>query len=149
MTAASCFSCAQAEAADPPPRDRVLATEHWLAAHAFDSSLPGWLVLYPRRHLLSLADLTAAEAAELGPVLADLSRALEQVTGCVKTYLMQFSEAAGFAHLHLHLVPRMPDQPEDERGPRVFSRLGQDPQSRVPVAEMDRLATALRSAVAR
>lgn len=49
-----------------------------------------------------------------------MSKALDQVTGCVKTYLMQFSEAEGYSHLHLHLVPRMPDHPEHARGPSVF-----------------------------
>lgn len=33
---------------------------------------------------------------------------------------MLFAEADGFAHLHVHLVPRMPDQPDDRRGPDVF-----------------------------
>lgn len=49
-----------------------------------------------------------------------MSKALDQVTGCVKTYLMQFFEAEGYSHLRLHLVPRMPDHPEHARGPSVF-----------------------------
>ena len=56
-------------------------------------------------------------ADDLGGLVRSLGTALEAVTGCVKTYLMQFSEAEGFSHLHLHLVPRLPDHPEDARGP--------------------------------
>ena len=44
---------------------------------------------------------------------------------------MQFSEAEGFEHLHVHLVPRMVDQPADRTGPRVFGYLGADESSRV------------------
>jgi diadenosine tetraphosphate (Ap4A) HIT family hydrolase len=73
--------------------------------------------------------------------------ALESVTGCVKTYLMQFSEAEGFSHLHLHLVPRMADQPESARGPRVFTYLGADEHRRVAEAERDAIALRLRAAL--
>ena len=93
------------------------------AAHAFNSTLPGWLVLLPRRHVTSIAELTPAEAAELGPLLHRLSQALQAAVGCTKTYVMQFAEADGFSHVHFHLVPRMPDLPADHRGPRVFHYL--------------------------
>ncbi len=124
-------------------------TGWWRVAHAFDSSLPGWLVVLPRRHLESMAELDSAEAAELGPLLADLGRALEDVTGCTKTYVMLFAEAEGFAHLHLHVVPRMPDAPAEEVGPGIFSRLGRPDAERVPGTEMNRLARALRAAAGR
>ncbi len=149
MTAAGCWSCEQEATPDPAPRERVLVTDHWRVAHAFDTSLPGWLVVLPRRHLLSLSELEPAAAAELGPLLTDLTAALEQVTGCVKTYVILLAEAEGFAHLHLHVVPRMPDQPAEERGPRIFARLGRPEAERVPVADMDRLAVAVAAAVAR
>jgi len=148
VTAPGCLSCQQEEQTDLPPRERVVVTAHWRVAHAFDSSLPGWLVVLPRRHLLSLSGLEPAAAAELGPLLAGLTRALEQVTGCVKTYVLLLAEAEGFAHLHLHVVPRMPDQPASERGARVFARLGRPEAERVPAAERDRLALAVGAAVA-
>jgi diadenosine tetraphosphate (Ap4A) HIT family hydrolase len=79
--------------------------------------------------------------------LRGLSAALEIVTGCVKTYLMQFSEAEGFSHVHLHLVPRMADQPEDARGPRVFGYLTENRDQWIPESERDALARALRAAL--
>ncbi|MEO5743215.1 MAG: hypothetical protein ABIQ53_01325 [Terracoccus sp.] len=42
---------------------------------------------------------------EVGGLVHRLSSALGQVTGCVKTYLMKFSEAEGFAHPHVRVVP--------------------------------------------
>jgi diadenosine tetraphosphate (Ap4A) HIT family hydrolase len=104
------------------------------------------LVVVPTRHVLTFADLAPEAADELGGLVRRLSRALEQVTGCVKTYLMQFSEADGFSHLHLHLVPRLADQPEDARGPRVFAYLTGDADRALPPDRCDELALALRAA---
>jgi diadenosine tetraphosphate (Ap4A) HIT family hydrolase len=70
-----------------------------------------------------------------GGLVRRLGAALEAVTGCVKTYLMQFSEAEGFSHLHLHLVPRLPDHPDDARGPRVFADMTDDQAQWLPATE--------------
>jgi diadenosine tetraphosphate (Ap4A) HIT family hydrolase len=142
-----CFSCDQQSAASLPPREDVMHTEHWRVAHAFNSTLPGWLVLLPTRHVTSFTELSTDAADELGGLVRRLGVALEAVTGCVKTYLMQFSEAEGFSHLHLHLVPRSPDQPEDARGPRIFVYLTDDPTSGLSEDERDAVALSLRAAL--
>jgi diadenosine tetraphosphate (Ap4A) HIT family hydrolase len=144
-TAEGCLSCRQTAAASLPARDRIVRTENWRAVHAFDSNLPGWLVLVPTRHVTALDELAAAEVVELGPLLRDLSAALRSVVGCAKTYVMLFAEAEGFAHVHFHVVPRMPEQPDDLRGPGIFARLGQPDGVRVSDAEMDRIAEGLRA----
>lgn len=140
-----CYACDQNRRWEAlPPRERVAADEWWRVAHAFDTRLPGWLVLLPWRHVTAVADLTDDEAARLGVWQVRLSRALHAVTGCVKTYVVQFAEAAGFAHVHFHVVPRGPDLPADERGPRVFALIGVDLAERVPATEMDAVAVAVR-----
>lgn len=141
----SCFACTQQTAGSLPPREDVVHTDHWRVAHAFNSVLPGWLVLLPTRHIESFTELTPEAADELGGLVRRLGVALEAVTGCVKTYLMQFSEAEGFAHLHLHLVPRLPDHPDEARGPRVFSYLTEDQATWLPAAERDAVALAVRA----
>ena len=146
---AGCYSCEQQGAAELPPREDVVHTDHWRVAHAFNSTLPGWLVLLPTRHVTSFTQLSPEAADELGGLVRRLGTALETATGCVKTYLMQFSEAEGFSHLHLHLVPRLPDHPEDVRGPKVFAYLTEDRASWLPPGERDSLALTLRSALAR
>src|SRR5690349_20999170 len=144
-----CFSCdQQAEGSLLPPRDDVVQTDHWRVATAFNSTLPGWLVVLPTRHVTSFTELSAEAADELGGLVRRLGLALEQVTGCVKSYLMQFSEADGFSHLHLHLVPWMADQPEDVRGPRIFGYLSGAEDTWPSDAERDAMALALREAVA-
>ncbi|MGC5305827.1 HIT family protein [Micromonospora zamorensis] len=139
-----CFTCHNNERLGSlPPRELVAADDHWRVAHAFDSALPGWLILVPRRHVTSIADLTDAEAASLGTWQVRLSRALHVVTGCSRTYVVQFAEKEGFAHVHFHVVPRMPDLPADRRGPRVFAYLGAPEEQHVDEQRRDDLAAAL------
>lgn len=139
-----CVSCAdEARLATLPPRDRIAVDDHWRVAHAFGVALPGWLVLLPRRHVTAVADLTDAEAAGLGSWQVRLSRALGTALGCPKTYVAQFAEAEGFAHVHFHVVPRMPDLPPELRGPGVFALLGRPDDEPTPAAR-DTLAAILR-----
>jgi diadenosine tetraphosphate (Ap4A) HIT family hydrolase len=142
-----CYSCEQQRTLNRPPREDVVSSAYWRAAHAFNSTLPGWLVIVPARHLLSFAELTKEEAAELGDLVRRLSVVLQEVTGCVKTYLMQFSEAEGFGHLHLHLVPRMADQPEHVRGPRIFAYLSEPESAWLSEARRDEVAIAIRERI--
>ena len=118
-----------------------------MTAHAFDTSLPGWLVLLPRRHVTSLDELDPDEAADLGRLMASTSRALREVTGASKAYDVFFAEAEGFAHLHVHLVPRMPWFTPEQLGPRVFGFLGASDADRVPYADQDALALRLRESL--
>lgn len=157
MTAAlhvpGCYACEHNAAAIDPrvggSPERVHLTQHWRLALAFDSSLPGWLVLVPRRHVEGLHELTADEAEGMGTLLRSASAALVEVTGCERTYVILFAEAEGFAHLHLHVVPRHADLPATHRGPAVFAYLGASPEDRVPEAETDALAAQLRRALGR
>ena len=142
-----CFPCDQQATAALPPREDVVHTDHWRVVHAFNSTLPGWLVVLPTRHVTSFTQLTPEAADELGGLVRRLGAALEVVTGCVKTYLMQFSEAEGFSHLHLHLVPRLADQPEDARGPRVFAYLADDEARWMSEVDRDRVSLAVREAL--
>jgi diadenosine tetraphosphate (Ap4A) HIT family hydrolase len=144
----TCLSCAGNSApADLPPRERVYVGPRWRVAHAFGTSLPGWLVMVPRRHVIALDELTAAEAADLGPLLRALTAAMRAVLGCSKTYVALFAEAEGFEHVHFHVVPRSPDLDLGLRGPRVFGHLGGDPAGQVPAEVMDQVAASVGQAL--
>ena len=144
-----CYPCRMtARIDDLPPRELIHHQSGWRLAHAFNSSLPGWLVLIPTRHVTSLAELTTAESEAMGLLMHRASVALTAVTGCSKTYLMLFAEAEGFGHLHVHIVPRMPDFTNEVKGPKVFAFLGDDESVWLPEAEQDSLALRLRSALA-
>lgn len=137
-----CYACAHA-AEDVPLRERVVRRNGWRVAIDFESGLEGWLIVLPARHVLSLDELTPEEAVELGVLLREATIALRAVTGCDKTYVMLFAEKEGFAHLHVHVVPRMPDHPADRRGPDVFA-FHRDPA--VPAERRDELARELQAA---
>ncbi|MER6558294.1 HIT family protein [Streptomyces sp. NPDC001027] len=148
MTTPDCYTCDQEEQFDGlPPRERVVHDEHWRAAHAFNTAVPGWLVLVPRRHVTAVHDLTDAEASALGMWQVRLSRALRRVTGCAKTYVVQFAEAEGFAHVHFHIVPRMADLRPEHRGPGVFELLRRPEEEWVTPDRADRTALLLRAAL--
>ena len=68
-----------------PLWDCIHRTGYWDVAHAFNTAMPGWLVLVVRRHIEAIDELTDDEAAELGPLIRDVSRALREVVGCQKT----------------------------------------------------------------
>ncbi|GAB2944911.1 hypothetical protein GCM10027280_37150 [Micromonospora polyrhachis] len=145
----SCLACENNNRIDSlPAREFVAADQHWRVAHAFDTALPGWLILVPRRHVTAIADLSDSEAANLGGWQVRISRALKAVTGCVKTYVVQFAEAEGFAHVHFHIVPRMDDLAPDRLGPNIFGLLGVTGDARVDSKRMDGLARALRTRLA-
>lgn len=145
----NCYPCTEASKDDLPPRARILRTDRWRVVHSFEGGLPGWLVLLPLRHVTNVADLDAAEAAELGPLIVDLSRALVAELGCAKTYVMQFAEAPGFGHAHFHVVPRMPDLAAELRGPRIFGALTGGPVTDpATTAAQDRLAAAITARLA-
>jgi len=130
-----------------PLCENVLRTARWRVAHAFGTTVAGWLVVVPLRHITSLAELSGDEAAELGPLLRDLTVALTAVVGCEKTYVAMFAEAV--SHVHFHVVPRMADQPAELLGPKIFDLLGSAPVDSLPDVERDRLATELAARLER
>jgi diadenosine tetraphosphate (Ap4A) HIT family hydrolase len=144
-TCATCARLARRDAGDAPNWDAIYRTPAWDVVHAFDTALPGWLVLVVRRHITAVADLDDAEAAALGPLLAAVSRALHEVVGCTKTYVVQFAESRQHRHVHVHVIPRHQDQPAEQRGPGVFRLLGVAPEERVTEARMDEIATRVRA----
>jgi diadenosine tetraphosphate (Ap4A) HIT family hydrolase len=143
----SCMTClllAQRDAGLRPPWDNIYRTQYWDVVHSYNTALPGWIVLVARRHIEAVADLSQAESVELGMLITATSQALAEVTQCVKTYVIQFAEAAEHPHVHVHIVPRMADQPADRRGPLIFGYLGVPEEDHVPEREMNRIASHLR-----
>lgn len=127
-----------------PLWDCIHRTEFWDVAHAYNTALPGWLVLIVQRHIEAIDELTEGEAAELGLLIRHVSQALREVTGCMKTYVIQFAEHEDHPHVHFHIVPRMADQPEDRRSTQVFGYLGVSQEERVSEEQMNDIAAQIR-----
>ena len=144
----NCYTCelsARRRAGDAPLWDNIYQTERWDVAHSYNTALAGWTVLVLRRHIEALDELTTAEAAELGDLIRRVSIALKMVTGCAKTYVVQFAEAAEHPHVHFHIIPRMADQPDTWRGAGIFNALGVDEDVRIGEAAMDEIGREMRA----
>jgi diadenosine tetraphosphate (Ap4A) HIT family hydrolase len=86
-------------------RDGTWVVRHHLAP----APLVGWTFVGTVRHVQGAADLTDHEAAELGPMLRRVSRAVRALTGCDRVYAIAFGQGA--PHLHVHLIPRFDAEP--------------------------------------
>ncbi len=143
-----CRTCELVERRDAgaaPAWDRIARTPGWDLVHAYDSAIEGWMVLVVRRHITAVAELSDAEAQELGPLLKQVSHTLHEVVGCAKTYVAQFAESPHHPHVHVHVIPRSGEQADELRGPRIFSQLGVPEGRRVPEARMHEIAAAMRA----
>ena len=64
---------------------------------------------------------------ELGLLQKRLTRALQTVVGAERAYVVSFSEQGAhgdYRHLHVHVIPRMPEQAPELKGPNIFKLLG-------------------------
>jgi diadenosine tetraphosphate (Ap4A) HIT family hydrolase len=147
MDVIQCFNCAYEVRDDLPPRENVWRVgDAWRVALAFNSSLEGWAVAIPTRHIESLDELTDEESSSLGILLRDLTGALKTVTGCQKTYVMLLAEMPGFNHVHFHVVPRREDLPSERTGTAIFAYLKEDPLSD---HDLDEIALRIRAEMMR
>lgn len=111
-------------------------------------ALAGWLIVLPRRHTTAISDHTAAEATELGPMLVAVSAAVEQYTGCTKTYVAQFAEAEGFAHTHFHVIPRPAELAPELLGPGIFGYLTRPESEQLSIDARNAIARTVRPLIA-
>ena len=76
-----------------------------------------------------------------------VSLTLEQHTGCIKTYVMQFAESQNHQHVHFHIVPRMENQSPDDIANKVLRHLGVSPNQRVSESDMNNIALKIRQSL--
>jgi diadenosine tetraphosphate (Ap4A) HIT family hydrolase len=142
-----CYSCelvVRRDGGTAPLWDNIFRTQYWDVVHHFDTELPGWLVLVARRHIATVAELSEAEASEMGLLIRDVSVALKQVTGCLKTYVLQFADHPQHPHVHVHIAPRMKDQPDTRRGPQIMAYTGVAEGNRIDETTMNRIGKQIR-----
>lgn len=125
----SCLACRANAGELHPPGGVIFDDGLWRVEHMLmPARLPGWLTVKPLRHIESLAALTPAEAAALGPLLARVTGALESVTGAERVYSLLLAETV--RHIHVHLIPRTAAVPEERRGLAIFSLPATAPEER-------------------
>jgi diadenosine tetraphosphate (Ap4A) HIT family hydrolase len=105
MVSPPCSICDQVAGRVTAPGGPVHDDGLWLVSHHTGPHTdPGELIVKLRRHSESLADLTDAEAAALGPVLRAAVGAIERVVGPERTYVASYGERV--RHVHFFLLPR-------------------------------------------
>jgi histidine triad (HIT) family protein len=96
------------------PSARVLETDHAVAFLDINPVIQGHVLLVPKAHHATLAELPDDLAAETGRLVPRLARAIRQATGADGLNLIvNNGRAAGQTvdHGHWHLIPRYIDDP--------------------------------------
>lgn len=106
------------------------------------------MVLVARRHITSVADMSDDEAKTLGPLNREVSRSLQVVLGCEKTYVVQLAEHQDHPHVHVEVIPRARDLPVEQRGPGIFGLMGAALDEAVSADRMDEIAIRLSAETA-
>ena len=103
----------------PPPERVGHQTARILAIRDKFPVSPGHTLLVPRRHVVSLFDLTMVEWVELGQLLAEVRAALQAEFG-PDGFNVGINDGAVAGqmvmHLHVHLIPRYRGDRPDPRG---------------------------------
>lgn len=136
----TCELISRRDANKAPLWDCIYRTRFWDVVHHNNTVLSGWLVLVIRRHIGAIEELTNEEAGEMGVLLHQVSLALKETTGCIKTYVVQFAERPEHQHVHFHIIPRMVNQPENRLGTGVFEYSGVSEEERVSEEKMNEIA---------
>ena len=136
----SCPSIAGEKRISPGPF--IHEGRYWVVDHAYPCALAGWLVLVLKRHATALHELTREEFAELGELQYRTAQALRGELGSQREYSICLAEGPGFNHIHVHMVPRAQNLPEELRGPRIFALL--NPAAHTPLAPEEVVAVSER-----
>ncbi len=145
MGEVGCLACDLSDGRRPLPGGLIHRVAGWRVEHCVGSLGLGTLIVKPTRHVEQLADLTAAEADVLGPLLAETARVVGAVGHAEQVYVCLWSHGP----VHVHFVV----QPETADATRVFGAHGPGLQvamfdrGEVPPAEqIDRIAAEARAA---
>jgi diadenosine tetraphosphate (Ap4A) HIT family hydrolase len=104
-----CMACDVLAGLIEAPGGVIHESEHWSVDHAFPRWIRGWLIVKPKRHVEHLAELSPAEAAELGPLIRETAAAVAKVLAPERVYVLSLGEEVH--HVHLHVIPRYGELP--------------------------------------
>ncbi len=106
-----CILCLIASGSDDVERLVVLETDAFMVSVNLYPYNPGHLILFPKRHVTDLRELSAGERTELDGALVrclDALDATHRPSGYNIGYNMGPVAGASIEHLHLHVIPRYP-----------------------------------------
>ena len=103
MNVPGCLGCDLLAGRRHLPGGIVHQTSSWAVNHVLGPMNLGTLVVSPRSHVVAVGDLGDGATAELGPVLRDTARVVEELCRPEQTYVCLWSHGPG-ARKHLHFV---------------------------------------------
>jgi len=98
-----CLACDLATGRIDLPGGEILVTDHWIVEHTVGPLSLGTLIVKPKRHVVHVAELDDAEAAEIGPLLRRVSVVLTELIQPEQVYVGLWSHAGGVP-VHIHFV---------------------------------------------
>ncbi len=106
-----CLACDLTHGRVALPGGEIHRTQHWRVEHCVGPLGTGTLLVKPLRHVVSVAELTDAEAMEMGPLLARASRVVNQLVAPEQTYVCLWSHHEKVpGHIHFVVQPVTKDQ---------------------------------------
>lgn len=122
MTQRSCPICDEVAGRRTAPGGPIYDDGLWLVSHHLGGYTdPGELIVKLRRHAESVADLTAAEAQALGPLLRAAVGAVDRAVRPERVYVASFSERV--RHVHFYVLPRTAALPAGHVLSDVYKRV--------------------------
>jgi len=112
---AGCLACELTSGIREVPGGCIYETSSWRIEHCIGPLGVGTLIVKPTRHVLHVADLSASEAAELGPLLRRAAQVISRLSDPAQVYVSLWS--SGPAHIHWVVQPVTVRQEADSRGP--------------------------------
>ena len=84
----------------------IFRTDHRVVEHCIGTLGVGTLILKPLRHIVGLADMSDAEAADLGPLMQRATSIIKALTDADQVYACLWSHAEWKpGHIHFVLQP--------------------------------------------
>lgn len=100
----SCVCCQIVKELTIPPGGIIYADEHVILTHNLDVKIPGYLLLFPRRHVEFYHDLSSLECDKISLLMKKCSKILSGLDGVERMYIVSLGEET--RHVHFHLFPR-------------------------------------------
>lgn len=114
----SCFICDKHENKIDTAGVKIFEDESVYVGHIDRNGKPNYLghiMIDLKRHAPTMADMTPDEARAFGVVMARVSKALKEAEGAEHIYAVVSGNSV--PHLHMHVIARYPDTPEQFWGP--------------------------------
>jgi diadenosine tetraphosphate (Ap4A) HIT family hydrolase len=119
-----CLACDLTAGRQPLPGGPIHGTTHWTVEHCLGPLRVGTLIVKPLRHVTRFAGLTPDEAADFGPLLLAVTRALAEELGPDQTYVCEWSHAGWVAgHIHFVVQPAWNRDSERFEHPGPFTQV--------------------------